>query len=59
MKNRQTNHHLQINVLDIYCLRGDWIDALLDSFVLTSVLSPPPPPPPPANVTVNYNNTLQ
>ncbi len=54
MKNRQTNHHLEINVSDIYCLREDWAYALLDSFVLTPVLSPPPP-----HVTFKYNNTRQ
>ena len=43
MKNRQTNHHLEINTSDIYCLREDWAWALFDSFFLTSVLSPPPP----------------
>ena len=50
MKNRQRNHHFsKINASDIYCLRGDWVDALLDSSILTSVLIP--------YVTVKYNNT--
>ena len=53
MKNRQTNHHLEINASDIHCLRGDWVGALLDSFGLTSVLTPPPTSP------VKYNNTKQ
>ena len=43
MKKWQTNHHLEINASDIYCLRGDRVGALLASSVLTSVLSPPPP----------------
>ena len=43
MKKWQTNHHLEINASDIYCLCGDRVGALLDSSVLTSVLSPPPP----------------
>ena len=53
MKNRQRNHHFAIiNASDIYCLRGDWVCALLDSSVLTSVFEPPPP-----YITVKYNNT--
>ena len=56
MKHRQRNHHsVQINAPDVYYLSGDWVGALLDSFVLTSVFRPPPPP----NVTVKYNNTLR
>ncbi|RKU14812.1 hypothetical protein C6501_07530 [Candidatus Poribacteria bacterium] len=44
MKNRQTNHHLEINVSDIYRLRGDWAGVLLAGFVLTSGFESPPPP---------------
>ncbi len=55
MKNRQTNHHLQINTSDIYYLLGNWIGMLLAGFFLHLILRPPPPP----NVTVKYNNTLR
>ncbi len=57
MKNRESNHHfVQRNAPYLYCLRGDWVGAVLDTIVLTSVFRPPPPP---ANVTVKYNNTLR
>ena len=43
MKNRHRNHYfVQINAPDIYYLSGDWVGAMLDSSVLTSVLDPPP-----------------
>ncbi len=45
MKNRHSNHHsVEINAPDVYCLIGDRVGVLLDTFALTSVLSPPPPP---------------
>ena len=45
MKNRFMNHHfVQINAPDVYCLTGEWVGALFDTFALTSVLRPPPPP---------------
>ncbi|RKU07554.1 hypothetical protein C6501_17460 [Candidatus Poribacteria bacterium] len=43
MKNRQTNHHLEKNTADIYCLREDWAGILLAGFVLTSGFESPPP----------------
>ena len=54
MKNRQANHHLEINTSDIYYLLGNRIDMLLAGFVLHLILRPPPP-----HVTVKYNNTLR
>ena len=56
MKNRQTNHQLETNSSDIYCLLGNRTGMLLAGFVLTSGFESPPPPP---NVTVKYNNTLR
>ena len=57
MKNRFMNHHsLEINAADVYYLSGDWVGVLLDTFVLTPLLSPPPPTSP-LNITTHYNNT--
>ena len=41
MKNRQTNYHLEIMVLVIYCLRVDWTGTTLAGVVLTSGFEPP------------------
>ena len=59
MKNRHSNHHsVEINAPDVYCLIGDRVGVLLDTFALTSVLSPPPPPPTsPLNITTHYDKT--
>lgn len=58
MKNRESKHHfvhfVERNAPYLYCLRGNWVGALLNTTFLTSVFRPPP-----ANVTVNFNNTLR
>ena len=54
MKNRQTDHHLEINTSDIYCLRGNRTGMLLAGFVLTSILSPPPLQTSLLNITTHY-----
>ncbi len=61
MKNRQTNHHLEINVSDIYCLRGDGAGVLLAAFVLASGFESPPPPPTshPLNITQDEKLTVK
>ena len=50
MKNRQTNYHLEIMVLVIYCLRVDWTGTTLAGVVLTSGFEPP-------HVTLNITHS--
>ncbi len=59
MKRQQKNYHfVQINAPDVYYLSKDRVGVLLDTFALTSVLSPPPPPPTsPLNITTHYDKT--
>ena len=58
MKNRHRNHHsVQIIAPDVYYLSGDWVSALLDTFVLTSVFRPPPLQTSLLNITTHYGKT--
>ena len=56
MKNRQANHHLEINTSDIYCLLGNRIGMLLAGFVLHLILRPPTSP---LNTITHYEKNFE